>query len=158
MHRAIWAVKKAHWRSWAATWRMLRKSGVTPARFDVIRCLENAGGRMAQAALRVALAVVKSTMSETLAKMEKLGFVERTARTRQGRWVALTNKGRDVSNRTFLAECDVDDTIASGFGAFWRPQKHALWVLALERLCKSVRRAFGEVRPPRLYGWLEADD
>lgn len=113
---------------------------------------------MPQAALRRSLAVVKSTLSETLAKMETLGFVARSRRTRWGRVVELTEKGRAVHGRTFEAECDVDETVALGFGAFWRPDKCALWVLALERLCKSVRRAFGETRPPRLYDWIEVDD
>ena len=158
MHRAIWAVKKAHWRSWAATWRMLRKSGVTPARFDVIHCLAISGGSMPQGALRRALAVVKSTLSETLAKMEKLGLVVRSPRSHRGRSVQLTEKGRQARARAVMSECDVDETIAIGFGAYWRPDRYMLWVLALERICKSVRRAFGETRPPRLYGWLEVDD
>src|SRR6185312_17351015 len=111
MHRAIWAVKKAHWRTWAASWRMLRKSGVTPARFDVIHCLVKAGGSMRQESLRRALAVVKSTLSETLAKMEKLGFVSRSRRTRSGRVVQLTAKGLAVPRATFGPECDVEETI-----------------------------------------------
>ena len=158
MHRAIWAVKKAHWRTWAASWRMLRKCGVTPARFDVIHCLVKAGGSMRQESLRRALAVVKSTLSETLARMEKLGFVSRSRRTRWGRVVQLTAKGLAVPGATFGPECDVEETIAMGFGAYWNPRKRTLSVLALERLCKSVRRAFGETRPPRLYDWLDVDD
>jgi DNA-binding MarR family transcriptional regulator len=137
---------------------MLRKSGVTPARFDVIHCLVKAGGRMRQGALRSALAVVKSTLSETLAKMEKLGLVTRSRRSRKGRVVQVTAKGALVQQRTFLDECDVEETIAMGFGAYWRPDKERLWILALERLCKSVRRAFGEARAPRLYEWLEVED
>jgi len=72
--------------------------------------------------------------------------------------VQLTAKGLAVPRATFGPECDVEETIAMGFGAYWDPRKCTLWVLALERLCKSVRRAFGELRPPRLYDWLDVDD
>jgi DNA-binding MarR family transcriptional regulator len=112
---------------------------------------------MAQGALQTALGVVKSTMSEALAKMEKLGLVARTRRTRAGRDVILTDRGRTTLEESYRARMEVDDIVSVGFGAYWEPDKERLWVLALERLCKSVRRMFGERRARRLYDWLSYD-
>ncbi len=151
MHRAIWAVKKAHWRTWAVTRRLLRKRGLTPARLDVLECLAKAGGRLSQTALTRALAVVKSTVSEQLAKMEKLGLVTRTRRTRRGRDVIITARGEEKHELAFAEKCEVDGSFARAYGARWNVYRERLCVVVLERLCKSLRRIFGEQRPRRLY-------
>jgi len=87
MHRGIWAVKRAHWWSWMKAQKLLRmwgKSGLTPARFDVLFVLEERG-KMMQKRLRHVLNVVGSTMSEMLGDLRKkeiLPVIELDAMTR----------------------------------------------------------------------------
>lgn len=151
MHRAIWAVKRAHWKTWAVGLRMLRKVGITPARLDVIHCLSLNGGAMSQKALQLALGVVRSTMSEALAKLEKLGMVRRGPRTRRGRRVTLTEKAArlegPVYSERMLADCQLDETLGDELTSWGR-------TIVLERLCRRVRLAFGDPSRGALFGWL----
>jgi DNA-binding MarR family transcriptional regulator len=155
MHPAIWAVKRAHWRSWAAGRRLLRGTGVTPGRLDVLQCLWSGGGTMAQKAVQTALGVARSTVSEMLAVLEKRGWVTRGRRDRYGRTVTLTYEGRVAFGEAFEAQMIAYDRIARALGAFTWPGR----VDVLERLCRRVRVASGDTARLLLYGWLyEGDD
>lgn len=159
MQRTLWAVKRAYWRSWAGSLRLLRKDPifaahmrkVTPARYDVLHLLFRRGA-MAQKALREALGVVKSTLSELLTMMERLGLVERSARRRAGRTVTLTNEGRDAYGYAWLIELDIDACVTL---AFDRSERRQLYV---EKACLVVRKAFGDLGPRLLYEFLVVDD
>ncbi len=159
MQRTIWAVKRAHWRSWAGSLRLLREKGifaehmrkVTPARYDVLHLLFRRGA-MAQKVLREALGVVKSTLSELLAMMERLGLVERSERTRAGRTVTLTNEGRDVYGYAWLIELEIDRVVTGAFNGSDRRQ------LYVEKACLIVRKAFDDFGPRMLYPFLVVDD
>ncbi len=159
MQRTIWAVKRAHWRSWAGSMRLLREKGplarymrkVTPARYDVLHLLFRCGA-MAQKALREALGVVKSTLSELLATMEHLGLVERSARTRAGRIVSLTKEGDDAYAYAWTVELEVDDRVTRAFNDSDRRQLH------VEKACLTVRKAFDDFGPRLLYEFLVVGD
>lgn len=154
MHRVFWAVKRTYWRTWTVARVALRKYAVTPARFDVLQCLANNEGAMAQKGLMKVLGVARSTISETLGKLEASGFVTRGRRERYGRSVRLTERARDVLSEAIAQRMDFDMDVAKAFrwSARW-----PLRVLVLERLCKQVRVHFGDPRT-RLYGWLDYED
>ena len=163
MQRTVWAVKRAHWRSWAGMLRLLRTGGmfeqwptrkVTPARYDVLHLLVKRGGTMVQKAMREALGVAKSTLSEILSIMERLGFIERSRfAPRVGRTVTLTRSGEHAYAWTFIIEMEVDRDVTRAFGYSDRRQLH------VEKACLKVRAAFDEVVGPRLlYEFLVVDD
>ncbi len=78
--------------------RRAKLAGLTPARFDIIQLLYRRGA-MLQRTLQRMLGVVKSSASELLAKLESLGFIERSrARRHVGRRVTLTAAGRTAYN------------------------------------------------------------
>ncbi len=156
MHRAIWAVKRAHWKSWAWTRRVLRKLNVTPARFDVLYALHERGVMM-QSKLQRLLGVVRSTISELLRDMDRLGLVVRGARLRNGREVQLSEAGRQLIAASWLTQSKVDDDI---FGAFGGLMVSGSWVrlLLLERFCRHLRRAAGHAGRARVYAWFPYDD
>ena len=156
MHRAVWAVKRAHWKTWAWTRQVLRKLNVTPARFDALYALHEHGVMM-QSKLQRLLGVVRSTISELLRDLERLGLVQRGTRFRNGRDVRLTNAGRDLIAQAWLTQSDVDDEI---FDAFGGPELVGAYVrlLLLERFCRHLRRAAGDMARTRVYAWLPYED
>ncbi len=109
---------------------------------------------MAQKALTKVMGVGESTISETLGKLEAIGFVRRGRRERYGRSVGLTKRARDVLEKAIWQRMDADMDIAKAFGWSYR---WPLRVLVLERLCKQVRVHFGDP-PTRLYGWLDYEN
>ena len=156
MHRVIWAVKRAHWRCWAASTRLLRRTGLTPARVDLLHAIDVHGGTLAQSALQRVLGVVRSTVSEALGALERLGCVTRGRRTHQGRRVTLTDKGRRaLGGGLYTAQIAVDDGLEltmSSDALSWAGR-----VIVLERLCKRLRLAFGDASPQALWDWLDYD-
>ena len=159
MHRAMWAVKRAHWWTWMKGRKLLRESRsvLTPARFDVLFVLQERG-RMMQRALRRVLNVVGSTMSEMLGDLEERGFVKRGRRSRAGRSVELTEHGQKAIDASFMAYTSVDDAIGDAFGGAWHGdacERLVIW----ERVCRRVRHACGDVLFKRAFGWIrESDD
>ena len=159
MHRGIWAVKRAHWWSWMKARRLLnarRKATLTPARFDVLFVLEERG-KMMQRSLRRVLNVVGSTMSEMLGDLEKRGLVVRGKRSRAGRSVEITKRGRDAISDSFFAYMEVDEVIGSAFGVAWSAdacERLLIW----ERMCRRVRHACGDTLFARAFGWIQEPD
>ncbi len=163
MQRTVWAVKRAYWRSWTGMVRLLRTGGmfeqwptrkVTPARYDILHLLVKRGGTMVQNAMREALGLAKSSLSEILSIMERLGFIERSRfRPRVGRTVTLTKSGEDAYSWTFMIEMEVDRDVTRAFGYSDRRQLH------VEKACLTVRSAFDEIVGPRmLYKFFVIDD
>ena len=159
MHRGIWAVKRAHWWTWMKARRSLRQWGkalLTPARFDVLFVLEERG-KMMQQSLRRVLNVVGSTMSEMLGDLEKRGLVVRGRRSRAGRSVEISERGRDAIARSFMAYMEVDDVIGGAFGGAWfgdSCKRLVIW----ERVCRRIRHACGDELFARAFGWIQEPD
>ena len=159
MHRAIWAVKRAHWWAWMKAQRLLRKlpkATLTPARFDVLFVLEERG-KMMQRSLRRVLNVVGSTMSEMLGDLEARGLVVRGRRSRAGRSVEISQKGRDAIGDAFMAYMEVDDVIGDAFGGAWFDDS-CTRLLIWERVCRRVRHACGDKQFARAFGWIQEPD
>ena len=159
MHRGIWAVKRAHWWTWMKARRLLRKrerAPLTPARFDVLFVLEERG-KMMQRSLRRILNVVGSTMSEMLGDLENSGFVDRGPRSKAGRTVAISKKGRDAISNSFAAYMEIDDVIGDAFGGAWYGDS-CTRLLLWERVCRRVRHTCGDTLFKRAFGWIQEPD
>ena len=154
MHRATWAVKRAHYKSWAFERRVLkrRKVAITPARFDALHVLSERG-KMAQGTLQRVLGVVRSTVSELLKDLEMRGLVQRGARTRSGRSVQISAAGKAIIGAApaYWAQFDVGEALIEVFGC---SNAGDIGIYLLERACRRVRRASGNISFERIYGWL----
>ena len=154
MHRTTWAAKRAHYKSWAFQWRLLkrRRVAITPARFDALHVLAERG-RMAQGTLRRLLGVVKSTLSELLRDLELRGLVERGARTRSGRSVEISRAGKGVVDdaEAYWSQSDFEEALFERLGYSNKAQISAY---LFERICRRIRLASEDVGFGRIYGWL----
>ena len=159
MHRGIWAVKRAHWWTWKKAQGLLQTLGkgvLTPARFDVLFVLEERG-KMMQKSLRHVLNVVGSTMSEMLGDLESKGLVVRGPRSKAGRTVEISKKGRDAISTSFMAYMEVDETIGEAFGGAWFNDSCGR-LLIWERVCRRVRHACGDTLFAKAFGWIQEPD
>ena len=151
MHRATWAVKRAHYKSWAFERKVLKKHkvAITPARFDALYVLLERG-RMMQATLQRVLGVVKSTVSELLKDLEKRGLVHRGARTRSGRVVQISDAGKSTigTANAYWAQFDIQADLIDAF------QDSGFGICVLERACRRVRKAAGHISFERIYKWV----
>jgi len=76
---------------------MLRRLGLTPARFDVLFILHQPDKRSSrQRDLWKALGVSRATICKMMKLLERLGFLTRSRWTRKRVYVALTDLGRAV--------------------------------------------------------------
>jgi DNA-binding MarR family transcriptional regulator len=134
------------------------KATLTPARFDVLFVLEERG-KMMQLSLRRVLNVVGSTMSEMLGDLEARGLVVRGPRSRAGRSVDISERGRDAMADSFLAYMDVDEVIGDAFGGdgVWYGSSCGR-LLIWERVCRRVRHACGDTLFKRAFGWIQEPD
>jgi DNA-binding MarR family transcriptional regulator len=155
MHRTIWAVKRAHFKTWAWNWKLLRALKVTPAQFDALYVLAERGVMM-QSKLQQALGVARSTISELLKELARRGVVVRGSRFRDGKDVRLTAAGKSVVDRAWRLQMDVEDRVIEAFGD-WRSPTFVKQVF-LERLCRYLWRAAGVVGFGRVYRWLPYED
>ena len=125
MLRVLWATKRAYWTSAAASRRAIRDEQIvpkkvrrllTPARLDVLHLLK-LHGSMSQKAMRLALGVVKSTLSELLSTMERLGLLCRGRRLRRGRTVSATVEGDKAYDFAITIQEHLDVTISRTFAS-----------------------------------------
>ncbi len=80
--------------------RVLKRYGVTPARFDLMNALGSNG--MRQCDLWKYLNVVRSVVSEMIRSLEALGWVKRVRAADSRTWlVMLTRRGREIFQRAF---------------------------------------------------------
>ena len=88
---------------------LLRRLGITPARFDLMHALGRDG--MKQSALWRRLNVVRSVVCEMLGALEALGLVRRVRDEEDGRtWlVKLTARGRALCERVYERWMDSGD-------------------------------------------------
>jgi DNA-binding MarR family transcriptional regulator len=79
MHRIFFSVKRVHLRVVEESKALLRRFGLTPARFDLLRIIyEYEPHGIPQSEIRLLLGVSATTVSRMLIALEALGFVERT--------------------------------------------------------------------------------
>jgi DNA-binding MarR family transcriptional regulator len=160
MDAVMFHVKGAHLALQRVGRGLLRRNGLTPARFDLLHALGSRG--LTQSALWRRLGVVRSAVSEMLRSLRALGWVKRV-RAPDGRtWlVQLTNRGRR------LFEPAYDRWVESGYTTVCIDaalvQRHAGLDAERHRLeilyaCEALEDEF-RVRAPGadLYGWSPED-
>ena len=154
MHRTIWAVKRAHFKTWAWNWKLLRKLKVTPAQFDALYLLSERGVMM-QSKVQAALGVARSTVSELLKEMARVGLVVRGVRFREGRDVRLTEAGKKIVDDAGWLLTEVEDSVMNAF----RWSDGAMMTLVMmERWCRYLWRAAGAMGFGRVYWWMPYED
>jgi DNA-binding MarR family transcriptional regulator len=95
MHRVFFDLKRAYHSTLRLTRRLLKRLGLTAARFDLLYIVEKAGKTMLQCDLRRALGVTAPTVSRMVSSLQALGLVEREVvdLDRRRREVTLTKAG-----------------------------------------------------------------
>jgi DNA-binding MarR family transcriptional regulator len=79
MHRVFFSVKRVHLRVVEESKVLLRRFGITPARFDLLRVVDaHEPHAVEQSMICRLLGVSATTVSRMLIALEKLGFIERT--------------------------------------------------------------------------------
>jgi DNA-binding MarR family transcriptional regulator len=164
MHTVFFDLKRAYHSTLRLTRRLLKRLGLTAARFDLLYIVEKAGKTMMQCELRRVLGVTAPTVSRMLASLEALGWVEREVVDvdRRRRHVSLTKAGlRCVRRaaRSFIhsgwVELAVDSALCPHrwFNALECSLARGVLSKTLERL----RDAYGD-RATRTYPWFYDED
>lgn len=108
MDSVFFAVKQAHLAATCFGRRMLSRFGLTPARFDLLVAIGCQGETQRQ--VRRVLGLARSTVSELVETVVRLGLVKRTRAVDRRTWLLqCTPRGRELLDRAY-AEC-----IDSGF-------------------------------------------
>ncbi len=141
---------------------LLRKLGLTPARFDLMTALGKRG--MRQSDLWRRLNVVRSVISEMLAELLALAWVKRV-RAADGRtWlVEMTRRGREVLERAYATCVDNGDAtvlmhsgLANGHLECDSQQKRLDFIFACLAL-EGTFRVAPVFEAEELYGWHPED-
>lgn len=83
--------------------KMLRRTGLTPARFDMLFVLFEQWWGIEQKQLRKCLGVARSTVSRMLGALDGLGLVSRgMKRNGSSRYVTITELGKSVLKRAMM--------------------------------------------------------
>jgi DNA-binding MarR family transcriptional regulator len=162
MDAVFFSLKRAHHATLRWGRRGLRPCGLTPARFDVLFALTRLNVKKTQAGLRWALGVARATISEMLAVLEDIGWIERTRDPDDGRTyrVALTGAGRDILERAYafavgagVVPLAVESALTRGDAEEDPFQKRE----TVDWLCGLIRRYFGDSAVDELYRWHPDD-
>ncbi len=99
MHPIFHSIKRVHLRTQYVMGQMAGDLGLTPARFDMLTAIRNAGPGIAQCTLRRVLAVSAAVVSRMLRALEERGLVRREPHRydRRTRWVTLTYSGDELT-------------------------------------------------------------
>jgi len=102
MHPLSFIIKRVHHRLLAYARPFAKFFNITPARYDLLRCIKRGDGYY-QAELPDILGVTRTTVSRMLIALERQGLIVRThlvdergRRHRRMNWVAVTTEGRRV--------------------------------------------------------------
>ena len=154
MDRLFFVVKRAHHATLKFARPILADFGLTPARFDLLYALTERGIDNTQIAIRRALGVARSTISEMLSALERIGLVERTRDGNDRRtWrITLTPAGRaaldavvDATMHRGFVPVTVDGILIDGFCDEAQQRETIEYALGL------LRNAFGDRASPPMY-------
>lgn len=100
MNLVQFQVKRAHWRLWDFEARLLAPFGTTPARLDMLQCIERHGAPT-QSFLMWQLGLCAATVSKMLKLLDARGLVERDVDPAdyRRRIARLTTKARELLER-----------------------------------------------------------
>src|SRR6516162_10950846 len=96
------ALVRTHTRLWDRVEAQMRRDhGLTMARYDVLACLDMAGGRLGLSELAASLLLSPSGLSKLLDRMETSGLVRRDPDPRDARaaFATITPHGRSLARK-----------------------------------------------------------
>jgi DNA-binding MarR family transcriptional regulator len=148
MHRVLFSVKRVHLRIVEVSKCLVRRFGLTPARFDMMRIvLLHSPGGVAQKKIRALLGVSAATVSRMLVSLEKLAFVERKEWHHDARNLIVTltdlGKTRVTDAMSALVDSGVAERMARR-GVDFEPKAAVPWLRVLQRALASMRRIYGD--------------
>jgi DNA-binding MarR family transcriptional regulator len=160
MHQTFFGLKRVHQRLLGVSRELLVGTGLTPARFDLLRIVEAHRWGVGQQKVVVLLGVSAATVSRMVSALETLGFVTRE-RTfyRDARLVhlRLTDAGRVAVRRALRrtvgsggATLVASSSLAS---RWWSPRAE---LAALDEILVSARKALGDIAP-FIHPWTTRD-
>jgi DNA-binding MarR family transcriptional regulator len=162
MDAVFFQVKGAHLASQRFGRRVLRRLGLTPARFDLMNAVGRS--RMKQSELWKRLNVVRSVICEMLRALRQLGWIKRVRAADSRTWlVELTRRGRDLFERAYdewvesgVAAVHVDAALCEGHVEIDAEAKRLEILYACDALDWAFR-AMPWFRGPDLYLWNPED-
>ena len=162
MHNVFFGFKRAHHATVGLTRNILKRMGLTAARFDMLYALKDARLGMLQSRLRRLLGVSRTTVSRMLASLEQLGLLTRKLSwsDRRTRHVLLTPRGRATIvfahrrlTRSGWAQLALDSALGTDGAYRWYREGDCTQATALiDGLLGQVRRVFGD-RATLVYPW-----
>ena len=162
MHTVFFGLKRAHHATLGLTRHMLKRLGLTAARFDMLYALKDSRLGMLQSKLRRLLGVSRTTVSRMLASLEQLGMLTRKPSwsDRRTREVLLTPRGRATIvfahrrlTRSGWAQLALDSALGTNGAYRWYRDGDSTKATALiDGLLGQVRRVFGD-RATLVYPW-----
>jgi DNA-binding MarR family transcriptional regulator len=162
MHAIFFGLKRSHHATLALTRDVLRRMGLTAARFDLLFALHSSRMGMLQSRVRRLLGVSRTTVSRMLASLEQLGLVARKLSwsDRRTRDVQLTPRGRSIivsAHRTLTrsgwAQLAVDSALGTDGAHRWYRDGDCIQATALlDGLLGQIRRVFPD-RATLVYPW-----
>ena len=151
MHRIFFSVKWVHLRIVEIGKLLLRRFGLTPARFDLLRVVDAHDPHpVLQSKICTLLGVSAATVSRMLISLEKLGFIERKESRVDARnlLVSLTDWGFDQLDEAIVG------VIMGGRaeymarrGVAFEPRLAILRLRVLQKHLNSMRRIYGDDAP-----------
>ena len=133
-------LKRAHHRSLQFSHKLLRPFGITPARFDMLQCIERLGNGF-QCDLVKALGVSAPTVSRMLKALVELGLVAKARFEEWGRvnMVALTMEGEALLNqiREVVYGSGIVDVVEQSFSS---------WSHSSPRIARHRERFYNHLR------------
>ena len=162
MHNVFFGFKRVHHATLGLTRNILKRMGLTAARFDLLYALKDSRLGMLQSRLRRLLGVSRTTVSRMLASLEQLGLLtrKRSWSDRRTRDVRLTNRGRStivfahrVFTRSGWAQLAVDSALGTQGQFRWYREGDCIQATALfDGLLRHYREAFLD-RATLRYPW-----
>ena len=152
MHNVFFGFKRAHHATLGLTRNILKRMGLTAARFDMLYALKDSRLGMLQSRLRRLLGVSRTTVSRMLASLEQLGMLTRKPSwsDRRTREVLLTPRGRASIvfahrrlTRSGWAQLALDSALEPE--GWWSKLACAAAVRAIDETLQRVRDAYGDV-------------
>lgn len=151
MHRVFFSVKRVHLRIVEIGKKLLRRFGLTPARFDLLRVVDaHHPHPVLQSKIRALLGVSAATVSRMLKALEKLGFVEREESKADARnlLVSLSDLGWNrVDGATVALVSNGTAERMARRGVAFEPKLAVVRLRLLQKHLNSMRRIYGDDAP-----------
>ncbi|MDB4982319.1 MAG: Transcriptional regulator, MarR family [Myxococcales bacterium] len=150
MHRVFFSVKRVHLRIVEVSKRLVKRFGLTPARFDMMRIvLVHAPEGVSQTKICALLGVSATTVSRMLVALERLGFIERHEWAHDARRliVTLTELGKKRVSDAMDALVEHPKAKAEHMarrGVDFDPKVAVPRLRVLQRALASMRRIYGD--------------